>query len=136
MTRLGWMSFVVIAALSPAGALAQEAPTTLGRLSFVEFCVSCHGADATGERDSGGELPAAPDLTRISERHGGTFPRERVHRIIGGLDEVPGHGGRMPAWSLILLREAPAQNAAEYVENRIGQLVDYLETIQRDLRSP
>jgi hypothetical protein len=32
------------------------------------------------------------DLTRISARHGGTFPLMRIEQIISGEEEVRGHG--------------------------------------------
>jgi hypothetical protein len=39
-----------------------------------------------------------PDLTRISARHGGTFPLMRIERIISGEEELPRGHGPMPVW--------------------------------------
>jgi mono/diheme cytochrome c family protein len=127
---------ILIAGIMATGSAAQEASVTMGHASFVEFCAACHGVDATGEPIADSDMRPAPDLTGIAERNGGTFPRERVRRIIGGLEELPGHSGRMPAWSLILLREAPERDPSGYVETRIEQLIDYLETIQATTTSP
>jgi mono/diheme cytochrome c family protein len=134
MTRIALAT--LLTALLITASVAQDASVAMGRASFIEFCAVCHGEDATGERSADNDTRPAPDLTGIAERNSGTFPRERVRRIISGLEEIPGHGERMPAWGLILLREAPARDPAGYVESRIEQIVDYLASIQSTGTSP
>jgi mono/diheme cytochrome c family protein len=134
MPRAALATFIL--AVLVTGAAAQDAAVTMGRLSYLKFCAACHGEDATGELTADPDVQPAPDLTGIAQRNGGTFPRERVRSIIGGLEEIPGHGDRMPAWGLVLLREAPARDPAGYVQTRIDQLVEYLASVQAANTSP
>lgn len=109
---------------------------TLGRITFELNCVVCHGADAKGEGPIRTRLSVpAPDLTLLTRRNGGTFPTERVTEIINGGAAVSSHGGQMPAWGLIFLKDfeeyaSGAQDNQALVRRRIGDLVAYLQTIQ------
>ncbi|MCV6585495.1 MAG: cytochrome c [Marinibacterium sp.] len=53
-----------------------------GAQLYAQNCAICHGADATGGTAPGGQ--AAPDLTMISARNGGSFPRAEVLSTIDG----------------------------------------------------
>ena len=76
--------FALLAGLALAGTLARPAasevkPDMNGAAVYARLCTACHGP--TGE--GGGPLadttkrPVA-DLSRMAERNGGVFPRERV----------------------------------------------------------
>ena len=71
---------------------------------FRRYCASCHGVDGRGHGPASVALKhGAPDLTRISQRNGGTFPFRRVKEIIEGNESGPlAHGSReMPVWGPI-----------------------------------
>jgi mono/diheme cytochrome c family protein len=122
-------------ALTAAAALpAAEAPDLSGAELFRQFCATCHGSSARGD---GPVAPAlkhtVPDLTRIAARSGGTFPTDRVRRLIDGQESLTAHGTReMPVWGWEWYAykgedEARRKRVAEMVE----KLVNYLGTIQR-----
>ena len=74
--------------------------TDLGRHEFETNCAVCHGVEGHGDGPYAGVLNTlVPDLTMLSQRHGGTFPFQRVYDIIDGTDMVRAHGTRqMPIW--------------------------------------
>ena len=112
---------------APVG--AQSAPMPTGSSAFSTYCASCHGSSAKGDGPIAALLtPRPPDLTRIAQRAGGEFPAERVARTIDGRSPAKGHGGGdMPVWG-----DAFAKSRADglSVEEKIRQLVQYLESIQ------
>lgn len=122
--------------LSPT--LAQEGAreVTFGAVTYALSCAVCHGEAGHGDGEMADELavPAA-DLTGIAQRNGGVFPAERVAEVIRGGSAVTTHGGQMPAWGLVFLKDPagpadgqPATSTA--VERRIAELVASLESIQ------
>jgi mono/diheme cytochrome c family protein len=71
---------------------------------FRHYCAACHGADGRGHGPASVAMKhAVPDLTRISQRNSGTFPFQRVKKVIEGKDPGPlAHGNReMPIWGPI-----------------------------------
>ena len=102
-----------------------------GRALYKDYCASCHGVDARGDGPAAKSLNAPPsDLTRISARNGGTFPFDRVSRIISGYDKMPGsHGSAdMPVWGPIFSR---VESDRELGRLRIDSLAKYLRQIQK-----
>jgi len=65
----------------------------------------------------------APDLTQISARNGGVFPRQEVMAIIDGLNRDPHFSQAMPEFGAEDLGEA-------VIVVRLIALADYLEGIQ------
>lgn len=127
---------LLIAALALMGlsAHADEAPDMSGAELYRVFCASCHGKEAHGDGPVASTLKAkVPDLTRIAARNGGTFPTELVRETIDGQNVPRAHGTRtMPVWGwdfYAINRSDPARR--ERVDELIGRLVDYLESIQR-----
>lgn len=109
----------------------------LGANDFRTYCAACHGASAKGDGTVAEFLTiAAPDLTLLSKRNGGLFPRERITELIDGRTEVKVHGPRdMPVWGDWFNYEAMTpdtnrETRAIIVGERIGSLVGYLESIQ------
>jgi Cytochrome C oxidase, cbb3-type, subunit III len=109
----------------------------LGRRDFINYCGSCHGADATGN----GYLTeflnlAVPDLTKLTKRNAGKFPDERVVEVIDGRADVKVHGMRdMPVWGDWFNAEAVAPDMDKdsrelVVQDRIQSLVTFLKSIQ------
>jgi mono/diheme cytochrome c family protein len=100
-----------------------------GQALYHEYCAVCHGKEAKGDGPMARVLKTAPpDLTRIALRNGGTFPFQRVQRIISGESEVNAHGTReMPLWGPIFSQVAWDQDLGRV---RIYNLVRYLEKLQ------
>ena len=71
---------------------------------------------------------AVPDLTTIQKRNGGTFPEQRVRKVILGDDAVVAHGSReMPIWGPIFHQ---VERDRDYGNVRIKNLIEYLKSIQ------
>ena len=127
-----------LAAATHAGAVlpavddgAGRQISTRGAALYRTNCASCHGISARGDGPMAEVMRQRPtDLTNIRRRHHGAFPRDLVARIIDGREVVRGHGGAgMPVWGDAFLRSGAEIDAAG-VQQRINELVDYLEGIQ------
>jgi mono/diheme cytochrome c family protein len=109
-----------------------DALETSGEEMYRTYCAVCHGIDAKG----GGPVTPAlsgqvPDLTTLSQRHGGKYPAQYVESVLrfGRAEGFPAHGNKdMPIWG----REfaiVPG-TAKRTVTRRITKLTQYLGTIQ------
>ena len=101
-----------------------------GRDLFRAYCAACHGENARGGGPVASSLKGkVPDLTRVAERRGGTFPLPQVERIITGEETIAtAHGSReMPIWGPIFGQVQRDQNLGKI---RVRNLARYLETIQ------
>ena len=119
------ITVLAVAAMVFAGGAGAEDATppraALGRITFALSCAVCHGQTATGEGAMSSDLAVpAPDLTLLSVRNGGTFPAERVTEIIFGGAAVTVHGGQMPAWGLLFLKDFEAPDA-KFVLATLGE---------------
>jgi mono/diheme cytochrome c family protein len=97
---------------------------------YRAYCASCHGKDAKGNGPMAVWLKVPPsDLTRIAARNGGTFPLERIDRIISGEEALPsGHGTRaMPVWGPVFSQVTRDEDLGRV---RIDNLARYLRDIQ------
>ena len=106
-----------------------------GRAAFMQDCATCHGTDAKGTgplMQSVGIV--APDLTQISARNGGVFPRQEVMAIIDGLNRDPHFSQAMPEFGAEGLGEAVIVEGPDGLGTptpvRLIALADYLERIQ------
>ena len=98
---------------------------------FRQYCAACHGADGRGHGPASVALKhAVPDLTKISRNNKGTFPAERVKKVIEGKDAGPvAHGNReMPIWGPIFHE---VENDRDLGEVRLEAITKYLESIQQ-----
>jgi mono/diheme cytochrome c family protein len=141
--RIGlWLACLASAALfgvtlvaggEPQAPQTQTAPNhaALGGYLFKTYCATCHGTSARGDGPLAESMRRRPpNLTEISKRNKGTYPKDLVYRIIDGRQNVPGHGGPdMPVWGDAFLRTSDASDEAS-VKHRVQALVDYLETLQ------
>jgi mono/diheme cytochrome c family protein len=105
--------------------------------NFRLYCSNCHGESGRGDGPKTFGLSGpAPDLTGLSERNGGVFPRARLRAIIDGREVLKNHGDReMPVWGVWFKMEAEedlggAEGDEGTVQRRITGLIDYLETLQ------
>jgi mono/diheme cytochrome c family protein len=101
-----------------------------GKQTYVQYCASCHGADARGDGPAAIVLKTAPpDLTTLGKRHGGKFPNEYVSDVLRFGTRIVSHGSSdMPIWGPIF---GSLDNYNEpAVRKRIKDLCDYLASIQ------
>ncbi len=72
-------------------AAAEEAPSNQaisGERDFNLYCASCHGESGKGDGPKAAGLEIrTPDLTTLTARYG-TFPAERLRRMIDGREDV------------------------------------------------
>ena len=108
-----------------------------GEHAFQLYCSNCHGDGGRGDGPMAFDLSVPPaDLTKLSARNGGVFPRERLQGIIDGREIVKNHGDReMPVWGKWFKMEAEedlggAEGDEGTVQRRIADLIDFLETLQ------
>lgn len=124
-------------ALIGALALAACAPRVdVGRAAYAEHCAGCHGVTGQGDGTVAGLVPGGvPDLTGLSERAGGNFPRAAV---IASVDRISLKHERivaMPDFGTLL--EGPRVGyyvpRGEWTKTSatVVAIADYLETLQR-----
>jgi mono/diheme cytochrome c family protein len=110
---------------------SSDRNTVEGAKLFQYHCAACHGADGRGHGPASGSLKhSVPNLTRISQGSGGTFPHQRVRAIIDGKGpRMTAHGDReMPVWGPIF-HEVEADQ--DWGEVRLDAITRYLESIQQ-----
>jgi mono/diheme cytochrome c family protein len=110
---------------------SSDRNTVEGAKLFQYHCAACHGADGRGHGSASGSLKhSVPNLTRISQGSGGTFPHQRVRAIIDGKGpRMTAHGDReMPVWGPIF-HEVEADQ--DWGEVRLDAITRYLESIQQ-----
>jgi mono/diheme cytochrome c family protein len=110
----------------------QQEPS--GQQYYLTYCGSCHGTTGEGNGPMAEDLRVAPaDLTRISERHGGTFPEAQLSEVIDGRRRVRAHGSKdMPVWGRVFAQDPAAGSSTETaVRAKVRPLVEYLKSIQK-----
>ncbi len=101
---------------------------------YLHDCAECHGADGKGnpseKRTARGYV--STDLTQISKRNGGEFPRQKVYDAIDGRHRIAAHfRGDMPRWGARYRVDENDHSVAEQrVKDRISGLVDFVESMQ------
>jgi mono/diheme cytochrome c family protein len=104
-----------------------------GHQTYKTFCINCHGPGGKGDGYLAPDLRARPsDLTRLARDNGGVYPEERVRASVDGTVPVRGHGMQeMPVWGDVFLwPEGDTPERREHVKRKIGELVEFLMTIQ------
>ncbi len=130
--RRGLAAGCLLLGLALAVAAAEDpSPGGQGASTFRTHCAPCHGSDGKGEGPLADGLRYHPaDLSLIAARHGGTFPTEKVIRIVDGRAPLKGHGGPdMPVWG-DAFKNAGTGYDDKRVREKIRQVVDYLRTLQ------
>ena len=149
MTRRNIPScFVALASLvlmmAVVGSVSAQTPSRPPRLGlssvygpdlFRFYCASCHGPDGRGGGPVAPTLKLrVPDLTMMSSRERGVFPKARVIAIVSGDQSpaIPSHGSReMPVWGPIFRALDPGDSLNKA---RIENVVAYVESLQ--VRTP
>lgn len=132
MRHLGIAVVALLMHVSPSD--AADYVSMSGKDLYLRFCASCHGVDGAGDGPVADSLKVeVPDLRLLARRAGGTFPRERVIRIIDGRHIIGAHGTRtMPIWGEDFSRLEPGDpDAQRATQTVISKLADYLLQLQR-----
>lgn len=128
-------SLLALLACALTAACVPPEPQT-GQAAFMESCAGCHGTDAQGGGPIGLTLSKVPpDLTGLSIRNGGVFPRDYVMSTIDGLSRRPHFSPDMPEFGAgdmgdTTIVENP-DGTGTPVPERLLALADYLESLQR-----
>lgn len=141
--RSGMLFAALLAALLGALLAALWAAPALGDASVGEEdyrmrCAACHGERGLGDGPIAFYFTAQPPaLALLARDNAGEFPYERVVEVIDGREWSKAHGGRaMPIWGEVFEAQAAESlkgeegDAEAMVAERIGHLVDYIETLQ------
>jgi hypothetical protein len=117
----------------PVNTAMQRARVMTGRELYLACCASRLGLEGRGGGPAAEALRMRPaDLTELSQKHGGQFPKVRVERLLGGMEGLPAHGGkRMPVWGPVFLPLSPSEAEAVALT---GRLIQYLESIPKPAR--
>jgi hypothetical protein len=135
------MALAVAAAVAIGEAAPQQSttdkpfsllsPSLYGVDNFRNYCAPCHGRDGTGHGPVAPALKVAPtDLTKLSAKNNGVFPRARVRDYItNGAGDIAAHGtSSMPVWGPTF---RALDSSDRSVAVRIANVVEYLSTIQK-----
>lgn len=130
---------LVLAALFLVGASAmgsaqdikakrETAPITRadsGPEMYQVYCASCHGTAGKGDGPAAIALRTEPpDLTALSKKYQGTFPRSDFEQWVTGQHVIVAHGNsEMPVWGRVFT--LMGQEAL-----RVHNLADYVESLQ------
>ena len=101
-----------------------------GEDSFMFYCATCHGVGGRGDGPVARSLKTPPpNLTILTKRNGGTFPRADVISFVTGVsDKLPTHGpSDMPVWGPIFRSLDPSDTRTKL---RIENVVAFIESIQ------
>jgi mono/diheme cytochrome c family protein len=140
---VGWAKLVPVALLifvfrvEPLGQTTVRTPPPLiipsmsGGDLFRFYCAPCHGSEGRGHGPVAVSLRTLPpDLTALSRRQGGSFPRHDVELYLTGDEPRPvaAHGSKdMPVWGPIF-RALDSDDRTRKI--RIANILDYMESLQ------
>ncbi|MCK0126884.1 cytochrome c [Gelidibacter sp. F2691] len=106
----------------------EDVSDLTGAEIFAENCASCHGDDAKG-----GIYPSAPDLTKLTAKHGGSFPTRHVMSTIDGYAKGT-QRAPMPEFGALLESEMEVWVDEKGVQTptpaALVRLAEYLESVQ------
>ena len=127
------MIFVGLTILFVPNIAAKKKPAIgqSGHDIFMDRCSACHGDDGKGNGPAVGSLKFPPaDLTLLAKRNGGTFPTERLRKMLSEWVDISAHGSReMPIWGDLFLPKSAVEQ--ETANERFKNLVAYMESIQQ-----
>ena len=97
---------------------------------FRGYCAPCHGLDGKGHGPAASSLNSkVADLTLLTKRSKGEFPRDRVGNLLEGTQTPAAHGSHeMPVWGPVFHQVEADQDLGSV---RVQNLVTYIESLQR-----
>jgi mono/diheme cytochrome c family protein len=120
LTAIRRLAVVLVLMLSWAATASAQS----GSEDFRHYCAACHGQNGKGGGSWNGTK--VPDLTRLSQAHGGKFPTDEVIEIVDGRSRVLWHQrqpGEMPYWGDVFHVEEERLGKPK-AESRIMAIVD------------
>jgi len=114
-----------------AGATEVVDPT--GEELYMRHCAACHGEQGKGDGPVASAIARpVPDLTQITVRYDGQFPRQMLKNIIDGRWRIDAHGTQqMPVWGYeFWITEGAGDFSEVRVSRMLDRLVAHLESIQ------
>jgi mono/diheme cytochrome c family protein len=101
-----------------------------GEYLFRTHCASCHGQSGRGDGPAATTFQRSlSDLTTLTLRAGGNFPRAEVTRVVNGQQKTTGHApGDMPEWGRVLRSLEGDDRTAR---RQIDAIVRHLESMQQ-----
>jgi mono/diheme cytochrome c family protein len=137
---IGWFAAVACLVVpGPAWAgdeVLDPAAATKGQITYVRYCVSCHGEAGRGDGPLANDLRVrVPNLTALSSRTGGRYPFDHVTSVIRSGKIMRGHGSLdMPAWGDAFKRTEGTEEKT--VDAVIRNLNHYLWSLQKPAKEP
>jgi mono/diheme cytochrome c family protein len=128
-------AFWVLGGVAPRllGSPIDEIPPNYipsGEAMYKQYCAACHGPGGKGGGPATFMLKTPPsDLTRLTARNMGKFPREYVETILRFGPGTPAHGSSdMPTWGTIF--QMIDKNNESAVRQRIKNITDFIASLQ------
>lgn len=105
-----------------------------GKTLFEVNCATCHGVTGAGDGPVAKSLEVEPKpLATLTHRNEGTFPEDRVRRVIDGRDELRAHRkGSMPVWGTYFRMRHDGIAPDASTETIVQFLVEYVRSLQTD----
>lgn len=125
------MTISFLAPRCPAQEMKYPSVGTVdGHAIFRGYCAPCHGLDGRGHGPASSALRSkVADLTLLTKRAKGEFPRDRVRNILEGTQTPGAHGSHeMPVWGPVFHQVEADQDLGHV---RVQNLVTYIESLQR-----
>lgn len=105
-----------------------------GQVIFSNECTACHGRGGAGVSPATLGLGLAPpNLTGLTARNDGAFPRAFVQRFVRGTLEKEDPDAAMPEYRKAVVQHTATNGGAagQISDDDMIALLDYLETIQK-----
>ena len=108
----------------------KNTPSNDGKDMYDNYCAVCHGKDGKGAGPAAAAMKTSPtDLTALAKNNRGKYPAPHIAAVIRGQAATSSHGSQdMPVWGPLF--SSISQGHEGQVQQRITNLVDYLETLQ------
>ena len=119
--------------LAPTASIASDSAPDPGRAMYLRYCGACHGPQGKGDGVAGSFMTPKPaDLTRLAEKHEGTFPFQQVMAYIDGTQDVRAHGDPvMPVWGEEFRTEAGWDMGRRVeVQGKLLLITNYVRSLQ------
>jgi hypothetical protein len=120
---------VAVSATVPTVPSPDAAAVARGRVTYNQYCASCHGQNGKGDGPAAARTGSTPPDLTLMEKRFSIFLDAQLESAIRGTDPIVAHGSPgMMLWGAILRRDA-ANGAAG--DTRIADLIAFIRSIQQ-----